>query len=84
MFASILTIVSLVLRILGWCLPLLWTLTACADGREILGPWDPQYQAVCVDSTVTMPERVCRMGTIALEIPNPLYPDTLPDSAVVP
>lgn len=51
----------------------LWSAT-CADGREIVGPWDPEYAAICVDSTVVAPDRVCRGdGSIGITIPNPLY-----------
>lgn len=49
--------------------------TACfADGKEILGPWDPRYQAACIDSTATEPDMYCQgRGGIRITIPNPLY-----------
>lgn len=68
-------------RALPLAASLLWLL-ACANGTEVLGPWDASYQAVCVDSTATVPDKLCADPgiVIVLEIENPNYRRTPPDS----
>lgn len=44
------------------------------DGKDILGPWDPRFQAVCIDSLYAEPDMVCDpSATVRITIPNPLY-----------
>jgi hypothetical protein len=55
----------LVLLVLGGCL---------VDGKDVVGPGDPLYAAICEDSTVTDASRACLPVTtivITIENPNP-------------
>ena len=54
-------------------------LTGCVNGRELVGPEDPQFAALCVDSTYTDSTMVCWAPstvevTIVIENPNPGSP----------
>lgn len=47
-------------------------LTACVDGKELISPTEPEYQALCVDSLYTDSTKVCETwGTITITIQNP-------------
>jgi hypothetical protein len=54
-------------------LVLLFTV-GCVGGREIVGPEDPQYTALCADSTLTDSTKVCAddvgVATVVIIIPN--------------
>lgn len=56
---------------------LLWLGGCFADGKDVIMPEDPDYAALCGDSTVATPDHICwGKQRIDLTIDNPLYRDT--------
>lgn len=51
----------------------------CVSGYDVIGPGDPQYQTLCVDSTSTDTTTVCwqQRTTITIHIENPNPPDSI-------
>lgn len=47
---------------------------ACVSGSDLVSPGEPDYAALCVDSTMADTVRICSTegATITVTIPNPI------------